>query len=89
MLILTVKRQDFVRKKKLRHSVRPGSETSVLWNRHDLFRFRFRLWKSFGSGSGTGSRPSTLRSYVPRMPKDKSEAYKRGKGKRRSRVTDK
>jgi hypothetical protein len=24
---------------------------AVLWNRNDLLRFRFRLWKSFGSGS--------------------------------------
>jgi hypothetical protein len=25
---------------------------TVLWNCIDLLRFRFRLWKSFGSGSG-------------------------------------
>jgi hypothetical protein len=28
---------------------------AVLWNRNDLLRFRFRLWKSFGSGFGSGS----------------------------------
>jgi hypothetical protein len=26
----------------------------VLWSRIDLLRFRFQLWKSFGSGSGYG-----------------------------------
>ena len=30
---------------------------SVLWNRNDLLRLRFRLWKSFGSSSGSGSGP--------------------------------
>ncbi len=29
-------------------------QKTVLWNRNDLLRFRFRLWKSFGSGSGSG-----------------------------------
>ncbi len=27
----------------------------MLWNRNDLLRFRFLLWKSFGSDSGFGS----------------------------------
>jgi hypothetical protein len=27
----------------------------VLWNRNDLFRFRFLFWKSFGSGSASNS----------------------------------
>jgi hypothetical protein len=27
----------------------------MLWNRNDLLRFKFLLWKSFGSGSGFGS----------------------------------
>jgi hypothetical protein len=37
--------------------------TSVLWNRNDLLRFRFRLWTNFGSGSGYGS-GSGSRQYL-------------------------
>jgi hypothetical protein len=42
----------------------PGNQTpafrvvlycTVLWNRNDLLSFRFRLWKSLGSGSSSGS----------------------------------
>jgi hypothetical protein len=32
----------------------------VLWNRNDLLRFRFRLWKSLGSDFGFGSGPAPV-----------------------------
>jgi hypothetical protein len=41
----------------------------VLWNRNDLLQFRFRLWKSFGSGSGSGSR-----QYLAQFSKNKQIA---------------
>ncbi len=35
----------------------------MLWNRNDLLRFRFRLWKSFGFDSGSSSN-SGSRQYL-------------------------
>ncbi len=35
--------------------------STVLWNRNHLLRFRFRLWNSFGSGSGSNSGSKTCK----------------------------
>jgi hypothetical protein len=40
----------------------PGDVEAVLWNRNDLLQFRFRLCKSFDSGSGT--RPVPDPDYI-------------------------
>jgi hypothetical protein len=46
--------------------VRKWSFVEVLWNLSDLLRFRFRLWRSFGSGSNAGKGP---RPYLTQFSK--------------------
>jgi hypothetical protein len=43
-------------------------DTTSVVDRNDLLRFRFRLWKSFGSDSGSGSK-SRSRPYLAQLSK--------------------
>jgi hypothetical protein len=45
---------------------------TVLWNCIDLLRFRFRLWKSFGSGSGSRQSRQYLAVFQQQFVQKKS-----------------
>ncbi len=57
-------RSDWIRNT----SVCEMEKNIVLWNRNDLLLIRFRLWKSFGSGSGSAS---GSRQYLAKIFKEK------------------